>query len=278
MNAGYVIGNQRKKLRSYKSQKEVEMKKKIIIATLIMLIGACSFLYSRETIPKELTLVKETDNSLIYIRETDQDVKDMVEIISSEFENHYRRLTELFQYSPSQKTSIVIFTDKEQFHHYIGRDTEGTYDADDKIIKVYTPSDLSRIDIRNEYTSQVVHEFVHAIIQQINPDIGGVKWLDEGTAFFAAEQLQAEIQSKRYAYLSPPDLSKFMDSQLYFEEEGGIAYYFSGLLVKYIYEEFGKENFNKVLRDPLKIEDILNKSIEEIYTEWSTYTVELYQL
>lgn len=255
------------------------MTKKIIIATLIMLIGSCSsFPYSRETVPNELTLVKETDNSLIYIWKTDEDIKDMVEIISSEFENHYRRLTELFQYSPSQKTSIVIFTDKEQFSHYIGRDTEGTYDADNKIIKVYTPSDLSRIDIRNEYTSQVVHEFVHAILQQLSPDIGGVKWLDEGTAFFASEQLQAEIQSKRYAYLALPDLSKFMDSQLFFDEAGGTAYYFSGLVVKYIYEEFGKENFNKVLRDPLKIEDILNKSIEEIYTEWSTHAVEHYQL
>lgn len=243
-----------------------------------MLISSCSFPYSRETIPKELTLVKETDNSLIYIRKTDEDIKDMVEIISSEFENHYRRLTELFQYSPSQKTSIVIFTDKEQFRHYIGRDTEGTYDADDKIIKVYTPSDLSRIDIRNEYTSQVVHEFVHAIIQQLSPDIGGIKWLDEGTAFFASEQLQAEIQRKRYAYLTPPDLSEFIDSELYFEEAGGIAYYFSGLVVKHIYEEFGKENFNKVIRNPLEIEEILNKSIEDIYMGFREYTVEIHQL
>ncbi|MEQ7053781.1 hypothetical protein ABN764_24395 [Paenibacillaceae sp. P-4] len=250
------------------------MKKIIIMALMVMLISSCSS--QTITYPKELALAKETEHAMIYVRKTEQDINAMVEIISSEFENQYKRITDMFQVSPFEKAIIHIYTDKDQFRQMIGRDTEGTYDARDKIIKVYTPNDLSRIDVRNEYTFQIIHEYVHAIIQQINQEIGNMKWLDEGTAYYVSKQLEAEMKNARYVHISVPDISEFLESRTYFDEAGGQAYYFSGLIVQFIYEKYGKDKFNTIIREPDEIENILNKSIEDLYMEWKEYVNALY--
>lgn len=251
--------------------------RKVIIFTIMaaMFLSSCSF--RTHTYPKELALAKETGHAKIYVRQTDQDINDMVEIIASEFENQYSRLTDLLQVSPSNKTIIHIYTDKEQFRQMIGRDTEGTYDARDQIIKVYTPHDLSIIQVRDEYTFQVIHEYVHAIIQQINSKVGKVKWLDEGTAYYASEQLEAEIIKGRYSHISVPDIKDFFDSQSYFDKTGGEAYYFSGLMVQFIYEKYGEDKFNQIIRDPEDMEKILELSLEDLYMEWTEYVNTLYQ-
>lgn len=253
------------------------MKKIIIITLMIVLMSACSFQKNTKTNLKELVLAKETQHAVIYVRKTDQDINDMVEIISNEFDAQFKRLNNLFQVSSPQKAVIHIYTDKDQFQEMIGRDTEGTYDARDKIIKVYTPNDLSRIDVRNEYTDQIVHEYVHAIIQQINQEIGDVKWLDEGTAYYASNQLETEIKSRKYVIALVPDLSEFLESDTYFDKAGGHAYYFSGLIVQFIYEKYGEDKFNQIIREPKEMENILNKSIEDLYIEWKEYVNTLYK-
>ena len=131
----------------------------------------------------ELTLSRRPSTRSFYVRDTDEDIGEMVKILSTYFEEHDPRITEMLRFAPPEKTTVFIYTDKDQFREMIGRDTEGTYDATDQRIKVYTPSDLSQPDVRKEYTFQLVHEFVHAVIQQMNPIIGYIKWLDEGTAY-----------------------------------------------------------------------------------------------
>lgn len=246
-----------------------EMFKKIVIYLLMgSSIWATVNVFLPGVVHDELKLAKETDHAIIYVRETDHDTTEMVEMISNEFEEHYDRLTSMFQYSPPRKTVIYIYTDKAQFREMIGRDTEGTYDARDQIIKVYTPHDLTREDIRDEYVFQVVHEFVHAIIQQMNPRIGYDKWLDEGIAYFASEQLGDEIESGRYARLPVPQLRQFEDSRTFFDQAGSQAYYFSGLFVQYIYENYGGDKLNQIIRKPNRIEKILDQSFEDVYQEW----------
>ncbi|WP_054957284.1 hypothetical protein [Paenibacillus dakarensis] len=251
------------------------MKKSIVIILVVMLISSCTF--QTNTNLMDLVLVKETKLVTIYVKKTDQDINEMVDNISSEFENQSKGLNDMFQVSPPQKATIHIYTDKEQFRQMIGRDTEGTYDVSDNIIKVYTPSDLSRIDVRNEYTFQIIHEYVHAIIQQLNKEVGNIKWLDEGTAYYASKQLETEIKNKKYVNISVPDLSDILNSQAYFDEAGGQAYYFSGLIVQFIYEKYGEAKFNKIIREPEKMETILNRSIEDLYIEWKNYVNYLYE-
>lgn len=227
-------------------------------------------------IPPELTLVKETEHALFYVRDTDEDVSQMVDILSSYFEEHYPRITQMLKFSPPEKTTIFIYTDKNQFREMIGRDTEGTYDAGDRRIKVYTPSDLSDPDVKKEYTFQLVHEFVHAVIQQMNPVIGYIKWLDEGTAYFVANQLQDEIRSQRRFQAPIPSLEQLEQSHVYFEKAGGEAYYFSGLIVQFVYEKFGADAFNDFLRDPLAVESILGIPLPRLYDAWKEYVMDLH--
>ena len=64
---------------------------------------------------------------------------------------------------------------------------------------------------------------------------------------------------------------------MYFEEAGGEAYYFSGLIVQFIYEIYGEEAFHEILEDPEALESILEISIPELYEEWKAYVLELYK-
>lgn len=244
---------------------------------LVVLLGSCALLDRKPSVPGELSLVKETEHALFYVRDTDEDIKEMVDILSAEFERQYARITELLRFVPPEKTVVFIYTDKSQFQERIGRATEGTYDAGERRIKVYTPANLSRNDMRKAYTDQLVHEFVHAVIFQINPNIGQVKWLDEGTAYYVSNQLQDELQYGRRARVAIPGLDKFVESDRYFEEAGGEAYYFSGLIVKYLHEEFGEDLFNDVLRDPESLETILGMPLVELHKDWSAYVTELHE-
>jgi hypothetical protein len=158
-----------------------------------------------------LILIKETENGLFYSQNTNKDEKEMIESLATSFEGNYERITQLFEFTPPQKTIIHIYTSKEEFHSVIGRDTEGTYDAEENIIKVYTPAILSRPAIHEEYTYQLVHEFVHAVIPQINPMVGNVKWLDEGIAYYASNQLKSELKS-RSIYPDIPSLEQLQSS------------------------------------------------------------------
>lgn len=245
--------------------------------TLLLFTTLFPFPRRDPQIPKELTLAKETKHALFYVRSTREDTTDMVETLSAYFERHYPRITQMLRFAPPQKTTVFIYTDRAQFREAIGRDTEGTYDASDQIIKVYTPADLSRPDVRQEYTFQIVHEFVHAVIQQMNPIIARIKWLDEGTAYFAAGQLEEEIRSQKRFQAPIPRLDQLERSDLYFEQAGGEAYYFSGLIVRFVYEKFGEDAFSRLLRDPLAAEAILGLPLPGLYEAWKEYAAALHQ-
>lgn len=89
------------------------MKKIIIMALMVMLISSCSS--QTITYPKELALAKETEHAMIYVRKTEQDINAMVEIISSEFENQYKRITDMFQVSPLKKQLFIFIRIKTSF-------------------------------------------------------------------------------------------------------------------------------------------------------------------
>ncbi len=148
--------------------------------------------------------------------------------------------------------------------------TEGTYDANDNIIKVYTPTDLTDPEVKTEYTFQLVHEFVHAVIQQINPVVGQIKWLDEGTAYYAALQLDAALKE------GPPPIHFPTKEQLetpeYFDDFGGSAYFYSGMIVKYLVDTYGIATFNEMIRDPLQLERILETTTDQLYEDWRAST------
>lgn len=214
----------------------------------------------------ELRIVQETEHGLFYSPDPADGVRQSVATLAEAFEANYERITKLFQVEPTGKTIIHVYADKAQFREMIGRDTEGTYDAKEKVIKVYTPAALTDPEVEAEYVFQVVHEFVHAVVQQINPDIGNVKWLDEGIAYYASNQLEAELRI-RSIFLDIPTLEQLADES-YFDTAGGSAYFYSGTIIRYIVDEYGTTALNEIIRDPEQLERIVQDSTETIYEKW----------
>ncbi|RKP58001.1 hypothetical protein D7Z26_00365 [Cohnella endophytica] len=194
----------------------------------------------------------------------------MIRILSQEFENQEQRITELFNYHSDKKTVIHVYAEVSQFYDVVGRVTEGTYDLDDNTIKIYTPLNLSSPSVRSEYVFQLIHEFVHSVIQQINSKIGQVKWLDEGTAYYASGQLEAELKSPtRHPVF--PDFEQ-VASPSFFDVFNQSAYFYSGTIVKFITDKYGQESLNKVIRNPDHFEELLNVSFQTFYEEWKAWS------
>lgn len=233
-----------------------------MISFVIIMLQAC--LGQKKA---QLPLIQETEHSMFYSPNTSDVAREMIYVLASAFEANVGRIHELFEYESEehQKMVIHVYTDKEQFRSVMGRDTEGSYVANENIIKVYTPVDLSDSNVRAEYTFQVVHEYVHAVIQQINRDVGKVKWLDEGAAYYASGQLEVELAAK-ILYAAP--IFEQFTSPTYFDDNGGSAYFNSGLVVQFIVEEYGKDTLNALIRNPDDLEQILNTSFQDLYEKW----------
>ncbi|BBI30962.1 hypothetical protein KCTCHS21_03610 [Cohnella abietis] len=191
----------------------------------------------------------------------------MIQTLANSFEANYPRIVGLFKYEPSGKTVVHVYSNKNQFQKMIGRSTEGTYVAEENIIKVYTPSSFSNQKNEDEYTFQVIHEFIHAVIQQINPAIGQVKFLDEGIAYYVSNQLEAELQT-RTNFADIPTFEQ-LSSPEYFDKSGHEAYFFSGTIVRYISNKYGVDALNELIKNPEQIEQILNISLNQLYEQWS---------
>jgi len=214
-----------------------------------------------------LDLIKESEHGLFFSPIKDEKTMEMIEELAHAFEKNYNRIVDMFMYTPNQKTIVHVYSDREQFYQIIGRKTEGTYDASDNIIKLYTPQSLDDPDIHLEYTFQIVHEFVHEVIQQINPMVGKAKWLDEGTAYFASLQLDQELKN-RSKISNIPTLEQLTNPTFY-DNFDGSAYFICGLIVKFITEKYGINTLNEFIRrNPEGIEEILNISLDRFYLEW----------
>jgi len=199
------------------------LKKIGLLLCVVLMISACTTKFTKNEYG--LGVVKETEHAIFYAQANDDETKETIQQLSTYFEQHYERITNMFNYSTKQKTIIHLYTDKQHFHRMIGRQTEGTYDATDQIIKVYTPSNMNSEEQIEEYNFQLVHEFVHAVIQQNNPIVGQIKWLDEGTAYYASLQLELEKEKKKEVDISKaPTLEQLADPH-YFSQYGSLAYY-----------------------------------------------------
>lgn len=237
---------------------------------ILLLLGISTFFLFQKNTHQDLVLVQETEHGLFYSPAADSETIQMIRILALEFDAHYTRLATMFHFETERKIPVHVYPDYEAFRKMIGRDTEGTYDARDKTIKVYTPVNLDNPNTRKAFTDQITHELVHAVIQQINPKVGRTKWLDEGTAYYAANQFEAELQSKLMAgsaFLDFPDLEQFQRPD-YFNQAGGAAYFYSGTLIDYILDEYGTDALNEIIRKPNRMEKILNTSLEELYDGW----------
>lgn len=234
----------------------------------LLLLGSCSGTNQGNGANEdELLLIQETQHGKFYSPSQEDDVQQVVEELALHYESHYERLTRMFHFSPSEKTKIHVYTDKAQFYESIGRQTEGTYDAKDQTIKVFTPSQIRFVpSLHSDYMDQLVHEFVHAIIQQINPVVGQMKWLDEGTAYYAALQLEADLD-KTHQFREIPTFEQ-LQSATFFDDYGSSAYFYSGLIVQFIVDEYGLDSLNELIRDPYALETILNTSMEQLYKQW----------
>lgn len=218
---------------------------------------------------QDLPLVQETTHVKFYSSDSGKEAKQVIAMLGEALEAEYKRITELFHFEVEGKTVVHVFTDKEAFSQTAGGDKEGAYLPDENIIKVYAPAEFSGADSRDKYVGQLLHEFVHAVIQQVNPTVVYVKWLDEGSAYYVSNQLSKTLETKP-AFTDVPDMEQ-LTSEEYFESEEEKALLYSGTIIQFIVEQYGTDVWNEILRQPDALEEILEEPLEAVYEKWTAY-------
>ena len=146
---------------------------------------------------------------------------------------------------------------------YIG-DNKG-----DKVL-IVSPDADTRVHNSDSILSTALHELVHAINYQINPELS--YWLDNGLATYLAGQVP--YFSLDYFYDIPTLKDLKSENQIRFGEIGG--YQYSYTYIEFLDNNYGWDKVLELLRGKKTYEEIFSKSEQDIYEEWVEYLRENY--
>jgi len=110
--------------------------------------------------------------------------------------------------------------------------------------------------------SAAVHELVHTINYQINPDLS--YWIDNGAATYLAHQTPPEKLTRYQAIPKFSDLKN--ENEIRFSKLGG--YQYSYTYIEFIDKKYGWSSVLDLIRGKKSYNEIFAKSDADIYHEW----------
>lgn len=198
----------------------------------------------------------ETEHFIIHYNESDTNTANN---ISQTLENNYERITKSFNVNIAEKYNIIIYPTENLFKKsrlhdvYNGIHTSsitGYFLPDTNKIKILSPNDPDSWSLKSNLESLIIHEFTHAVIMQINPDIPS--YLNEGVANYmsnnmeSAEFLLTVVPALRNDSFPSIDNIRNMQSQDYLEG----SQQFECAFVMYVVENYGYQKLIDYIKMP----------------------------
>lgn len=217
--------------------------------------------------------IRETKNFIIRYETED---KEVIDLVAKAAENKYQEVNEVFNYSPKEKSIIIVYNDPQKLMENSnlnqGKPPMGVYYA--STIQIINPrywisedQDMEDIFI-NE--GPMVHEYTHLVVDDIAKGNYPL-WFTEGLALYQ-EYLQTGYEwGKDLRYPEKPySVDKLTKN--FGDLDEILAYKRSFQLVKGLAEREGLESLSQLLRELNKgrtFEEahkrVFGKSINEIY-------------
>jgi hypothetical protein len=206
-------------------------------------------------------------------------------LIENTFNIAYDKICKLFGNFPSQKIVVKVYPsmkmllDAEHIYGYIGGIVTGSYS-----MSVVSPKGL---DIFNkpinmgEQLKVIPHEFIHNQIHKIN--YSTVTWLNEGTAYFLANQGSFFKNSSSFHDIinqiwenktpSITDLEK--DYESFFKIDYSLQ--FSYLMVEFIDSKYGINQVIELIKNNCDLQKTIGISKDDLNKQWIDYLKRTYK-
>lgn len=230
-------------------------------------------------------LRKETEHFKFYC---DADDLSSIEDTVNTLEENYDRVTSDLSVTLSEKTDVVFFPTEEWFmktaksknisaveEDFTGFWHEGT---------IYLPSPAILTVASHNVPNTALHEFVHAVTYALNPDpekegrinIKMPYYLTEGIASYEAGGwaygfMKANEAIRKNTFPTFDELEK-MNSLLNRE-----VYIWGSLFCEFVVKQYGQDKMVEILKT-LNVETALEKSKEDIRSEWIEYLKKEYKI
>jgi hypothetical protein len=207
-------------------------------------------------------------------------------LIENSFNMAYDRICRLFGNFPAQKIVVKVYPtmkmllEAENIHGYIGGIVTGSFS-----MSVVSPCGIDIFNKpvnRDEQLKVIPHEFIHNQIHKIN--YSTVTWLNEGTAYFLADQgrffrnsgnwndVITQIHENRTPTIN--DLEK--DYESFFKIDYSLQ--FSYLLVEFIDSKYGINKVIELIKNDCDFQKTLGISKGDLNRQWIDYLKRKYKL
>lgn len=218
-----------------------------------------------------------TENFIIKYTPIDE---QYVPTIASAAEESYDQVTNYFNYTPGQKTVIVVYPDSVSLAKSFGWDKNekamGVYWAGS--IRILSPSQWISGKIDDEFYKDgpMVHEFTHLIVDDLTKGNYN-RWWTEGIAQYVEKKITGFQFTDPYQN-KPRSFFKFKELEKNFNQlEQSTAYWQSLKIVEYIVDNYGEDKLFAILDNlgkgnnmSLAIENVLkidyNSFANDFYT------------
>jgi hypothetical protein len=223
-------------------------------------------------------LIIETEHFTINYSEMD---KACIDKVSEVLEGSYNEITNKLKQHLKEKLTVEIHTDRKQMHIALGFP-----DAPDWIrgglgvgkIVIASPLNPPPGSGFDNVVNTAVHEFVHIILRQINPNIP--RWLDEGIASYEAKDnsekwikdtVRKGLENNKVP--SFKDLDTGADFQAFFGKGG---YQYSYTIVESIVNIFGYEKLYNFIKSPDDFIRVFGITESQLQDKWIEYITKNY--
>ncbi len=226
----------------------------IIILILTLVLAKNSQAVMRAMVGQEISLrtagFSETQTEHFIIKYTPVD-EEYIDTIASASEKSYTEVTQLFGYTPAQKTVIVVYPDTVSLAKSFGWDKDekamGVYWAGS--IRILSPSQWVTGKIDDEFYKDgpMVHEFAHLLVDDITKGNYN-RWWTEGIAQYVEKKITGfqftQPQNKSVEYYEFKELDRNFD-----QLDQGIAYWQSLKAAEFIADNYGEDMLFVILEN-----------------------------
>ncbi len=197
--------------------------------------------------------------------------KPDLDTVNQKLEDEYSRIMQHHGLDSIRRVHFYIFNDvislREELKKYFpdifipGFATGLTPSATDIYLVVPPPG---------RYTIYI-HEFVHCVTQHLNPGIPNKpRWLWESVALFEANELVAPKDIPAITSNNIPALREINDFN------NTMIYRIGYLLGEFIFKNFGKESYIKLIKENGNIDKVLGLTDEAFLNKWYQYVKQNY--
>lgn len=252
------------------------MKKSFLFSICILLFctscGTSKILKGGES-TGEYEKVMETDNFIYY---SDQQDMQIIHDIDEALEASCPQILLNLECKYDEKIMVELYHDQNSYDESLSDKsvTGSPACSGNKTIKLVSPKYPIKISgiSYEERINMAIHEYVHLLVDEIN-DIAPV-WLDEGIACYeGSRDLYNEFSQFAFPQLSEINLTELEGT--YYKIQAADVYSYSA--VRFIIEVYGYEKFNRLLREPSDMEEILMMDKDEFTSEWNSYIQDNYR-